>query len=234
MRPEPTHGPQDPRDPPRARREELANALTHGLGVVLSVAALWLLVAAAQAPSVGAPSAAGGTGRLLALSVYGLTLVLLYLASTLYHAARCRARKRALLLCDHAAIFLLIAGTYTPYALIALGDAWGWALFALIWTAALAGIAFKLVRRDRRERVSLALYLAMGWVGVVALWPLTERLPADGILLLALGGLAYTGGVAFYLWERLPYGHAVWHVFVMAGSACHFLSIYYYVAPGAT
>ncbi len=209
-----------------AMREELANALTHGLGAVLSVMALVLLA--------GAASLHAEPGRVLALVIYGLTLVLLYLASTLYHAVRCHERKRLFQVCDHAAIFLLIAGTYTPYALISLGDDWlGWALFAAIWTAAIAGVAFKIVCRDGYERLSLALYLGMGWVGLGALWPLMERLPSDGILLLALGGVSYTAGVVFYLWERLPYGHAVWHVFVMAGSACHFLSIYYYVAPAA-
>lgn len=221
--------PTMPRRPCSARdpwREELANALTHGLGVVLSVVALVLLLAAAGLQPSG--------GRVAALLVYGLTLVLLYLASTLYHAARDDRRKRFLQLCDHVAIFLLIAGTFTPYTLISLGDAGGWTLFAAIWAAAGAGIAFKVVCRDRYGTLSLALYVGMGWLGGLALWPLLDRLQGEGLALLILGGAAYTSGIAFFLWEKLPYGHAIWHLFVMAGSAAHFLSIYLYVAasPG--
>ncbi|WP_236025216.1 PAQR family membrane homeostasis protein TrhA [Arenibaculum pallidiluteum] len=212
-----------PRDP---LREELANAVTHGLGAALSIVGLVLLLAAASLQS--------SPGRVAALVVYGATLVLLYLASTLYHATRDDGRKRFFRLCDHAAIFLLIAGTYTPYALIALDDATGWALFAAVWTIAILGIAFKVVCLDRYEGLSLALYLGMGWLGILALSPLLDRLHQDGLVLLALGGVAYTGGVVFFLWERLPYGHAVWHLFVLAGSAFHFLSIYLYLAqPGS-
>jgi hemolysin III len=202
--------------------EEVANALTHGLGALLAVAALVLLAALGSVHSSFA--------HVLALVVYGATLVLLYLASTLYHSVRHHRAKRLFRLCDHAAIFLLIAGTYTPYALIGVGGIGGWALFAIVWTGAIAGIAFKIVSLDRFEKLSLVLYLGLGWVGVFALGPLIASVELNGLLLLGLGGIAYTGGIVFYVWEGLPFNHAVWHLFVMAGSVCHFLSIYLYVA----
>ncbi|HEV7370202.1 PAQR family membrane homeostasis protein TrhA [Arenibaculum sp.] len=202
--------------------EELANAVTHGIGTLLAAAAFVLLVVLGTVH--------GTLEHVLALAVYGATLVILYLASTLYHSVRHRRARRLFRLFDHAAIFLLIAGTYTPYALIGMGGAAGWLLFAAIWTAAAAGIAFKVMCLDRYERASLVFYLAMGWIGVLALGPLMRSIETEGLLLLALGGLAYTGGVLFYLWEGLPFNHAVWHLFVLCGSASHFLSIYLYVA----
>lgn len=202
--------------------EELANALTHGLGALLALAAFVLLAALG--------SVLGSFAHVLALVVYGATLVLLYLASTLYHAVRHHRAKRLFRLCDHASIFLLIAGTYTPYALIGIGGTGGWVLLALVWTGAVAGIAFKIVSMDRFEKLSLVFYLALGWVGVFSLGPLISAVELNGLLLLGLGGVAYTGGIVFYIWEGLPYNHAVWHLFVLAGSICHFLSIYLYVA----
>jgi hemolysin III len=202
--------------------EEVANALTHGLGALLAVAAFVLLVLLG--------SVHGSFSHVLALLVYGATLVLLYLASTLYHSVRHHRAKRLFRLCDHASIFLLIAGTYTPYALIGVGGTGGWALFAIVWTGAIAGVAFKIVSMDRFEKLSLVFYLGLGWVGVFALGPLIAAVELNGLLLLGLGGIAYTGGVVFYIWEGLPYNHAVWHLFVLAGSICHFLSIYLYVA----
>ena len=207
---------------PYTLAEEIANVLTHGMGAALAVVAFALLAALA--------SIHGTFDHMLALVVYGATLVLLYLASTLYHAVRHHGAKRVFRICDHAAIFLLIAGTYTPYALIGLGGPFGWSVFALMWTAAICGIAFKIVCHDRYEKVSLAFYLGMGWIGVLMLGPLIESVDAGGLMLLALGGLAYTGGVLFYVWEGLPFNHAVWHLFVLAGSVSHFLSIYLYVA----
>lgn len=202
--------------------EEVANALTHGLGALLALAAFVLLVLLG--------SLHGSFAHVLALVMYGATLVLLYLASTLYHAVRHHRAKRLFRLCDHASIFLLIAGTYTPYALIGVGGIGGWTLFAVVWTGAVAGVAFKIVSMDRFEKASLVFYLGLGWVGVFALGPLIAAVELNGLLLLGLGGVAYTGGIVFYVWEGLPYNHAVWHLFVLAGSVCHFLSIYLYVA----
>ena len=204
--------------------EEIANAVTHGIGAVLAVAALVALVALAAMDD--------DVRVLVSLTIYGSTLVLLYLASTLYHAVRHARAKLVFKTCDHAAIFLLIAGTYTPYCLLVMGGAWGWTLFAVMWSIAAFGVVFKILHVNRYARLSLMLYLGMGWLGVFAVGPIVSNMATEGVLLLALGGLAYTGGVAFFLWESMPFNHAVWHLFVLAGSTCHFLSIYYSVAQG--
>jgi hemolysin III len=204
--------------------EEFASSLIHGLGIVLSIAGLATLVAFA---------ARGGDARHLAsVCVYGTTLILLYTASTLYHSIPGERAKPVLRLLDHAAIFLLIAGTYTPFTLISLHGAWGWSLFATVWTLAFAGIALEL-RRVRRRGVMAALYVGMGWVGLVAIKPLLASLPAAGLWLLFGGGVAYTLGVPFYLWKRLPYNHALWHAFVLLGSVLQFFAVLYYVLPEA-
>jgi hemolysin III len=205
--------------------EEVANVVTHGIGAVLAIAALIALLTLALVE--------GEVWTIVSLSIYGITLVLLYLASTLYHAVRHERIRLVFKTCDHAAIFLLIAGTYTPYALLVLDGFWSWALFAAVWSIAAFGVVFKICHVNRYARLSLVLYLGMGWIGVLALGPIIQGLETNGFLLLALGGLAYTGGVAFFVWESMPFNHAVWHLFVLAGSICHFLSIYYYVAPGA-
>ncbi|WP_211103896.1 PAQR family membrane homeostasis protein TrhA [Skermanella pratensis] len=205
--------------------EEIANAVTHGIGAVLSVAALVALVALAAVKD--------DVRVLVSLTIYGSTLVLLYLASTLYHAVRHARAKLVFKTCDHAAIFLLIAGTYTPYCLLVMDGAWGWTLFAVMWSIAAFGVVFKILHTNRYARLSLMLYLCMGWLGVFAVGPIVANMATEGVLLLALGGLAYTGGVAFFLWESMPFNHAIWHLFVLAGSTCHFLSIYFYVAQGA-
>ncbi|HYI69290.1 MAG TPA: hemolysin III family protein [Skermanella sp.] len=205
--------------------EELANTVTHGIGAVLAVLGLVALMGLAVV---------GDDVRVtISLTLYGATLVLLYLASTLYHAIRHKPTKLIFKTCDHAAIFLLIAGTYTPYCLLVLDGAWGWTLFAVVWSIAAFGVVFKIFHTNRYARLSLMLYLATGWVGVLAIGPIVANMETAGLLLLALGGLAYTGGVAFFVWESMPFNHAVWHLFVLAGSTCHFLSIYYYVAQGA-
>jgi hemolysin III len=205
--------------------EEVANAVTHGIGAVLAVMALIAMVALAAID--------GDVWVIVSLTIYGSTLVLLYLASTLYHSVRHAKAKLVFKTCDHAAIFLLIAGTYTPYCLLVLRGAWGWTMFAVVWSIAAFGVVFKILHVNRYARLSLMLYLGMGWVGVLAAVPIIENMETGGLLLLAFGGLAYTGGVAFYVWESMPFNHAVWHLFVLAGSTCHFLSIYYYVARGA-
>jgi hemolysin III len=206
-----------------SRREELANSLTHGAGLALALAGLAVLLAYA--------GALGTAWHVVGCGVYGATLVALYAASTLYHSISTPRAKAALRACDHAAIFLLIAGTYTPFALVNLRGAWGWALLAVIWGLAALGIALRRVLARQSARVRAAPYLAMGWVAVVAVEPLRAAVAPGGLALLLAGGLAYTGGAAFYLWRRLPYHHAVWHVFVLAGGACHFCAVLFFVIP---
>ena len=208
--------------PRYALAEEIASSLTHGLGIVLSIAGLATLVAVA---------ALGGDGWALAASiVYGTTLILLFTASTLYHSIPHAGAKPVLRILDHAAIFLLIAGSYTPFTLVTLRGPWGYTLFGIVWTLAVIGIALEL-KRVRNRIVMVLLYLAMGWVGIVAIQPLLEKLPSGGLWLLFGGGVCYTLGVPFYLWRRLPYNHALWHVFVLAGSVLQFLAVLLYVMP---
>ncbi|WP_440225443.1 PAQR family membrane homeostasis protein TrhA [Dokdonella sp. MW10] len=205
-------------------RDELASTAIHGLGIVLSIAGLAVLVAFA--------SLYGNAWHITASAVYGTTLILLYTASTLYHGIPNAGAKPVLQLIDHVAIFLLIAGTYTPFTLIGLGGVWGWSLFAAVWTLAIVGIAMKLAR-VRRHGIVVALYLGMGWIGMLAAVPLSERLGAGGMALLIAGGVSYTLGVPFYLRERMPYHHAIWHVFVLLGSVLHFFAILFHVLPDA-
>jgi len=203
-------------------REEIASSLIHGIGIVLSIAGLAILAAAA--------AMRGDVWHIVSVSVYGATLILLYTASTLYHSIPHAGAKPLLRLLDHAAIFLLIAGTYTPFTLISLRGPWGWSLFAIVWSLALIGIALEM-RRVRNRLLSVALYVGMGWIAVVAAGPLIDSVPAPGLWLLLAGGLCYTLGVPFYLWRRLPYNHALWHVFVLAGSILQFFAVLLYVLP---
>ena len=205
--------------------EEIAHALTHGLGLVLSVGGLAVLVVAS--------SLRGDAWQVVGCSIFGTTLVLLYAASTLYHGIPIGRAKRLLQRLDHAAIFLLIAGTYTPFALVSLRGGWGWTILTLIWSLAILGIALEAAAPRRTRRRSIALHLVMGWLVVLAVEPLVRSLQPEGLVLLLLGGLAYTAGVPFFAWQRLPYNHAVWHVFVMAGSACHFSCVLAYVISPA-
>lgn len=199
------------------RGEELANALTHGVGAVLSVAGLAVLALVA--------SRRGPAAVLLGCVVFGAALVVLYTASTLYHAVSHPRAKGVLRAVDHSAIFLLIAGTYTPFTLVSLRGRWGWSLFAVVWSLAVAGIALRLALRRRPTALFVALYLAMGWCVVVALRPLVAAVPPAGVALLVAGGLAYSVGVVFYLWRSLPYHHAIWHAFVLAGSGLHYAAV---------
>lgn len=201
--------------------EEIANSLTHGLGALLSVAGLTLLVvfAAMEAEPM----------RIVGVTIFGACLVLMYLASTLYHMMSHPPVKSVFRVIDHCAIYLLIAGTYTPFLLVKIQGAWGWALFGVIWGLAVAGVAWKVASKRDKNYLSTALYVGMGWFVVVALKPAFEHIEMGGLALLLIGGLAYTGGVIFYLWERLPYNHAIWHLFVMAGSITHFFAVLYFV-----
>jgi len=196
--------------------EEIASSLTHGIGAGLSVAALAVLVTLS--------ALAGDARRVVSFAVFGTCLLLLYLASACYHACRRPGRKRTLRVFDHVAIFLLIAGTYTPVALVGLRGGWGWILFGLIWGLAAFGILLEVFFLDRFRRLTLAVYLGMGWLAIIAIGPIIDAMPTGALIWLGAGGVAYTGGVAFYLWRKLPYNHAIWHLFVLAGSTCHFFA----------
>ncbi|MEM1118694.1 MAG: hemolysin III family protein [Bacteroidota bacterium] len=198
-------------------RDEIASAITHGLGVLLSVGAGAVLITLAALTH--------DVWTIVGASVFVGSLVLVYTSSTLYHAIPFARAKRILKTLDHCAIYGLIAGTYTPFLLGGLRGPWGWSLFATIWGLALAGIVFKLFFTGRFKVVSTLVYVAMGWLVVVATGPLREALPGSTLAWLVGGGLAYTAGTAFYLSRRIPYAHAVWHVFVLAGSVCHFAAV---------
>jgi hemolysin III len=207
----------------RDTRYELANSLTHGTGLALSVAGCAVLVTFA--------ALRGNAWHIVACSVYGATLVCLYAASTFYHSVRSRRWKRILRVVDHSSIYLLIAGTYTPFTLVNLRGAWGWTLFGLVWGLTVAGILFKVWFVDRVPIVSTVVYLLMGWLVVIAIKPVLAVVPLAAIGWLAAGGLLYTAGVGFFAWQRLPYHHAIWHVFVLGGSVCHYVAVLYYVVP---
>jgi hemolysin III len=196
---------------------EIANSVTHGVGLVAAIAATPLLLNHA---------AQRGGGVLVGTSVFGATIMLLYLASTLYHALPRGKPKRVFQIIDHSAIFFLIAGTYTPFTLGVLRGAWGWTLLALVWALTVIGVIFKAVYGVRYPVLSLLMYLGMGWLGVVAIRPLCLGLPLCGLVWLVLGGIAYTVGAAFFTAERLGYSHFVWHVFVLAGTSCHFIAVW--------
>lgn len=201
--------------------EEIANSITHGVGWLLSLGGLAALVTYA--------ALTGGALRVVSCAVFGATLVMLYAASTLYHALTSRRAKRVFRVLDHSAIFLLIAGTYTPLALVALGGAWGWTLFGCVWFLAVVGVLLNTLAHNRWRWLSITLYLAMGWLVVVAIKPLVAALTPSALALVVIGGLAYTGGLAFYGWKKLPYSHAVWHVFVLAGSVLHYFAVLFAV-----
>lgn len=201
--------------------EEIASAVTHGIGAALSIAGLVVLIVVAAIH--------GGAVSVVAVAVYGSTLVLAYLSSTLYHSIPRGRAKRVLQVLDHAMIFLLIAGTYTPVAMLALASTPDWPLLATIWSLALAGVVLQVVRPNRYEVLRVALYVAMGWLALAWAGPLVAGIGWDGTLVMVLGGVAYTGGIVFYAWDRLPFNHALWHLFVMGGSTAHFFAILYFV-----
>lgn len=198
-----------------SHREEVASLLTHALGVVIAVIALVVMVVLA----------AGDTLKVVSAAVFGSSLVLLYSSSTLYHfftSPRWKARFQTL---DHICIYLLIAGSYTPFTLVTLKGPWGWSLFGAVWAMALGGVFMKTLWKGRKDHwISTALYLLMGWLIVIALGPLWRNLEGGGMALIVSGGLAYTLGVVFFAWHRLPFNHAIWHLFVLGGSVCHVLA----------
>ncbi len=203
--------------------EEVAHAITHGVGLLLSIAALVLLIVFSILR--------GDAWHVVSCSIFGATLVLLYAASTFYHAIPSPRAKDVLRVLDHAAIYLLIAGTYTPFMLVNLRGGWGWALFGVVWGLALFGVVLEGAAKQRVKVLSLVLYLGLGWLVAIAFKPLLDNVAVGGLVLLVLGGLAYSGGVVFYVWRKLPFHHAVWHVFVMAGSVLHFFAVLFYVIP---
>ena len=204
-------------------REEIANSVTHGLGAAASVAGALYLGWWALSH--------GDAWRIAGVGVYGLTLVLLYCASTLYHAIPADRAKRMLRVVDRSAIFLFIAGCYTPFTLVPLRGAFGWTLFGVVWGLAAVGIVLEVVLRQRFVVWSTAFYLGMGWLAIVAAMPMIEVMEARGLLWMVAGGLSYSVGVVFFWWTRLPFHHAIWHLFVLGGSACHFQAISGYVLP---
>ena len=209
-----------------SRGEELANSITHGIGIVFAICAMAILAVFA--------SRYGDAWHIVSCSIFGAALILLYVASTLYHAVQRPKAKSVLRILDHSAILVLIAGTYTPFTLVNLRGPWGWSLFGIIWGLAVFGIAIETTRLRRYRAGLIALYVVMGWAVVAAVKPMLEHVEHGGLWLLLAGGLAYTGGVVFYLWRRLPFNHAIWHLFVLAGSVLHFFAILFHVIPAFT
>ena len=207
----------------QSQGEEIANSISHGLGLVAAlVGTPFLIVQAARH---------GDAGFIAGTSIFSATAAILYLASTLYHALPAGKAKRVFRIIEHSAIYLLIAGTYTPFTLGVLSGAWGWTLLGVTWFLAAAGVALKAFSRASHPILSTVLYLLMGWVVVIAVDPLLARMPTAGLLWLIAGGLSYTAGVVFFATDsRLQYGHLVWHLFVMAGTACHYFAILWYAA----
>lgn len=203
--------------------EEVFNALTHGIGILLSIAGLAVLVAFA--------SLKGSAMLVTSCAIFGATLVFAYTSSTLYHAVFNEKAKHLLRQFDHASIYFLIAGTYTPVVLVILNGAFGWVIFSVIWATTLFGVILKFIYPGRFKKLSVALYLIMGWFIIIALKPLFESMESGGLWLLLAGGLCYSVGVIFYVWKRLPYNHAIWHLFVLAGSILHYFMVLFYVIP---
>ena len=209
---------------PQSLAEEVANSITHGVGLLAALAALPLLLITGGGPRDAWQIVGGG--------VFGATLVLLYFASTLYHALPPSRAKRVLRVIDHSAIYLLIAGTYTPFTLGALRGPWGWALLGIIWCLALLGIAAKCTVGFRFPRLSTVLYVAMGWLALIIAKPLNDSVSPSGLAWLLSGGVCYTSGVIFYVTDgKVRFGHALWHMFVVAGSTCHFFAVLWHAAP---
>jgi hemolysin III len=201
----------------------MVNSLTHAVGLALSIGGAIVLLALA--------SIYGDRWHLIGCSVYGATLVMAYAASTLYHASGSSLHKKFLQQVDQSFIYLLIAGTYTPFTLVPLSGGWGWSLLAIVWSVAIAGIGVKVLFADRFQGASVPVCLCLGWLCVIAIVPLLESLPLDGVMWLLLGGGAYTLGVGFLRWRPLPFSHGLWHIAVMVGSACHYVAIAWYVIP---
>jgi len=203
--------------------EEIAHAVTHGLGLLLSVVACSVLVILARQR--------GDAWLITAVAIFGASLIVLYAASTMYHALTHPRAKRVFQFLDYSAIYLLIAGSYTPFTLVTLRGGWGWTLFGVAWGLAITGAVLEVATRRKYKALSMAFYLGMGWLILVAVKPLYEALDTQALILMAVGGVAYTGGAALYALGKFKYHHAIWHVLVLIGSACHFLAVYHTVIP---
>ncbi|HOD34699.1 MAG TPA: hemolysin III family protein [Syntrophales bacterium] len=207
-------------------KEEIASSILHGFGAVLSVAGLTALVIYA--------SRYGSAKHIVGAAVFGAALVCLYTSSTLYHGLRSARLKRIFRVIDHSCIYLLIAGTYTPFTLVTLEGPVGWSLFGIVWALATVGIVFQIFFVHRFKLLATLAYIGMGWLVIFAIKPLIDTMPAGGLVLVTAGGLAYTLGAVFYLLKKMPFNHAVWHVFVLAGSTCHYFAVMRYVVPPVT
>jgi hemolysin III len=218
-----TNNPQTKHERVQTSGEEIANSISHGAGALASlVAAPFLILHAIELSH---------TGYLIGAIIFSITMIVLYFSSTLYHSFRPGRLKHIFRIIDHSAVYLLIAGTYTPFTLGVLHGAWGWTLLILIWGFALTGVALKFLRRMSHPVISTVLYLLMGWLIVVAIDPMYSLLPAAGLAWLVAGGLAYTAGTIFFVYDsRLRYGHFIWHWFVLAGTTCHYFAVYWYAA----
>lgn len=208
---------------PWARTEEMTNILSHSVGFFLAIAALVCLIIQA--------SLHGSALSVVCCVVFGTSLVIAYGASSIYHSANLIAPKRILKAIDHIAIYILIAGTYTPFMLVALGGAWGWSLFGVVWALAVAGTVFKLIFLERYETISTLIYVLMGWLALIAIVPILNQFSPHCLAWVLAGGILYTIGVVFFLMETVPFAHTIWHFFVLMGSTCHFFAVLWYVAP---
>ncbi len=205
------------------RNEEIANSITHGLGTLLSIAGLVLLIVFA--------ARRGEAWHVVSVSIFGASMVVLYAISTLYHGFPWPRVKNLFRKLDHAAIYFLIAGSYTPFVLVNLRGPWGWTLFGLAWGLAILGILFEVLLKRPPKWLSLSFYLGLSWLIIIAIKPIFESVPVDSLIFLGIGGIAYTLGTVFYAWKKLPYHHAIWHIFVIAGTTMHFFSVFYGVIP---
>jgi hemolysin III len=210
--------------PTPTRSEETANSISHGLGLIAAIAAFPVLVLTAMED--------GDAKFIVGASVFAASMVLLYLASTLYHSVSHEPTKRIFRLLDHSAIFLLIAGTYTPFTLGVLRGPWGWSLLATVWSLATIGLIIKVTYGTRYKWATMTLYVGMGWLALIAAKPILMHVPLPGILLVVAGGLAYTSGLGFFAAHRLRYHHFIWHLFVILGTTCHFFAVLWYAKPG--
>ncbi len=203
------------------KSEEIFNAVTHGIGILLSVIGVSVLI----------PYAAiyGDAWKIVASSIYGFTLIVLYSASTLYHSFQNEKLKKIFNMFDHISIYFLIAGTYTPFLLVNMRGVWGWIVFGIVWTSAIAGTTLKLIYGNRFRKVSTILYLCMGWIIVIAIKPLILNTEPIGLILIVAGGLLFSFGVIFYKWKSLPFNHGIWHIFVLLGTICHFFAVLFFV-----
>ncbi|KQC07812.1 MAG: hemolysin D [Smithella sp. SDB] len=203
--------------------EEICNSVTHGIGALISISGLVLLIVFS--------AMYGNVNHIVSCTVFGTTLVLLYSASTLYHILKKPNLKHIFKIFDHSCIYVLIAGTYTPFLLVTISGAVGWSMLIIVWSLAVVGILFKIFFIYRFKIISTIAYILMGWIIIFAIKPLFHTLPGGGLALLISGGLAYTFGTIFYAWRKLPFNHTIWHLFVLAGSACHFFAVMFYVIP---